>query len=199
MSSRSTPMPIPPVGRHAVLQGADVVRVEGVGFLVAGRPLACLLLEAAALVVGIVELAERIGELAAVDEQLETLGERGIGAVRLGERRERPSGNPARTWAGSAPARATRLEHFVLQPPAGQLLRPGRRRRHAPAGPARISASVAVRRSRPQRDRTPSMNRTLANGGLKSSVTPLRSITRVPRHSSSTPYTSDSVRSIMSV
>src|SRR4051812_27612950 len=50
----------PPGGRHAVLEGAHVVLVVGLGLLVALGLVASLLLEAGALLVGIVELGEGV-------------------------------------------------------------------------------------------------------------------------------------------
>ena len=54
------PMPSPPGGRHAVAEGADVVLVHLMGFAVAAGALGQLLLEAAALLVGIVQLGEGV-------------------------------------------------------------------------------------------------------------------------------------------
>src|SRR5690606_40396258 len=48
-----------------------------------------LVLEPAPLIVGIIELAECIGELVTEHEELESLGEARVVAVRLGQRRER--------------------------------------------------------------------------------------------------------------
>ena len=78
-----------PAGRrHAVLERVDVVLVERLGLLVARRGVTHLLLEARALVVRIVELGERVGELHAVGEGLEALDQPVVGAMALGERRE---------------------------------------------------------------------------------------------------------------
>ena len=59
--------------RHAVLERGQEVLVERLRLGVAGRRRAALLLEARALVVGIVELAERVRDLHAGDEELEAL------------------------------------------------------------------------------------------------------------------------------
>jgi len=48
-----------------------------------------LLLEATTLLVGIIELAERVGELAVLHEQLPPLDLRRVAAFGLGERRQR--------------------------------------------------------------------------------------------------------------
>ena len=148
-------------GRHAVLQGPDVVGVEGVGLLVAGGALAHLVLEAAPLIVGIVELAERVRQLLAADEQLEPLGEGGIAAVLLGQRRER-LGVVEHEGRLHQLGLEEDLEDLVLQAAAGRAARPLRPARRDGAAPARISSSVAVRRSRPARSRIPSMNGTRA-------------------------------------
>ena len=63
ITRRSMPTPMPPVGRHALLERADEVLVVGLRLLVALRPLALLLLEARALIVGVVQLGERVCEL----------------------------------------------------------------------------------------------------------------------------------------
>src|SRR3954452_8237362 len=73
--------------RHAVLERAHVVVVESLCLVVTERLEARLRLEAAALVDRIVELAERVGELAAADDQLEALRERRVAAMRTSERR----------------------------------------------------------------------------------------------------------------
>ncbi len=71
-------------GGQAVLQGVDIVLVHHAGLVVAHLTQGQLVLEAAALVDGIVELGEGVGELGVVDEQLEALGEPGVfgGALR---------------------------------------------------------------------------------------------------------------------
>ena len=75
ITSRSMPMPIPPVGRQAVLERLQVGLVEGHGLLVALVGEAPLGLEARALLVGVVELGERVGELHPAREGLEALDE----------------------------------------------------------------------------------------------------------------------------
>src|SRR4051812_33433758 len=50
--------------RHAVFECTDVVGVVTVGIIVAGRPLTHLVLEAAALIIRVVQLAKGIGQLA---------------------------------------------------------------------------------------------------------------------------------------
>ena len=66
MTSRSTPRPEAPGRRQAVLERADVVGVDVVRLVVAELLQRRLRLEAPELVDGIVQLAERVGELAAV-------------------------------------------------------------------------------------------------------------------------------------
>jgi hypothetical protein len=56
-----------------VLERGDVVLVVGLGLLVAGRLIGALLLEAGALLVGVVQLRERVRELHAAGEGLEAL------------------------------------------------------------------------------------------------------------------------------
>src|SRR5215210_2705895 len=58
---------------HAVLQCPDVIGIEAVGLGIAPGTLEHLLLEPAALVVRIVELAEGVRQLAAADEKLKPL------------------------------------------------------------------------------------------------------------------------------
>ena len=80
-------MPRPPQRREAELERADVVLVDAVRLGVArGRQL-LLGLEPLALVDRVVELAERVAELAAEHDRLEPLDQRGIVAVRARERR----------------------------------------------------------------------------------------------------------------
>src|SRR4051794_18827822 len=74
--------------RHAVLERAQERLVHRLRLLVALGRVALLRLEAGALVVGVVELGERVGELHAVDERLEALDEPRLAAVSLGERRQ---------------------------------------------------------------------------------------------------------------
>ena len=77
ITSRSMPMPMPPVGRHAVLERAHVVLVVGLGLLVARGLVGALLLEARALLVRVVQLREGVGELHAGGEALEALDQPG--------------------------------------------------------------------------------------------------------------------------
>src|SRR5919197_1214859 len=73
-----------PAGRrHAVAQRLDVVGVAGLAAL-----LALLLLEARRLLVGVVDLGERVPELGAAHEELEPLDDRRIVVRRAGERGE---------------------------------------------------------------------------------------------------------------
>src|SRR4051794_3863967 len=78
-----------PTGRrHPVFERIDVVRVERWRVLVTRGGVADLLLETRALVVGVVELGERVGELHPVRERLEALDQPLVLAMPLGERRE---------------------------------------------------------------------------------------------------------------
>jgi hypothetical protein len=73
--------------RHPKLEGADVVLVHPVRFVVAALPIGELLLEPPPLLRRVVELAECIGDLEAADVHLEPLDRvRVIGAL-FGERR----------------------------------------------------------------------------------------------------------------
>src|SRR5437660_256474 len=74
--------------RHSVLERADEVLIVRLRLLVAGRALPALLLEAGALLVRIVQLAERVRELHPGGEALEALDEPRLRAVRLSERRQ---------------------------------------------------------------------------------------------------------------
>src|SRR3954469_19179956 len=74
--------------RHPVLEREQVRLVERLRLLVARRRVTDLLLEAPPLVVGIVELGERVADLHPADDRLEALDEALLGAVALGERRE---------------------------------------------------------------------------------------------------------------
>src|SRR3954451_22416265 len=73
---------------HARLERLDERLVVGMGVLVAGRGGRALLLEAAPLLVGVVQLGERVRDLHAVGERLPALDEAVFRAVALGERRE---------------------------------------------------------------------------------------------------------------
>ena len=75
-------------GWHAVLQGGEEVLVEAVEFLVAvAAAELLLLLEAAALLQGVVELGEGVGDLHAAQEGLEALDVRGVVRLGLGQGR----------------------------------------------------------------------------------------------------------------
>src|SRR3989475_7785339 len=76
-------------GRHAVLERPDEVLVQLLRLRVARGAQPRLLLEAAALLLGIIQLAEGVRELALLDEELPALHARRVAALELGERRER--------------------------------------------------------------------------------------------------------------
>ena len=73
-------------GRHPVLERSDEVLVEGLRLLVAGPAKILLLLEATPLLVGVVQLAERVRDLDSSNEALEALREPFAGAMRPRER-----------------------------------------------------------------------------------------------------------------
>ena len=73
-------------GRETVAEGADVVFVHLMGFIVAAFFFGHLLLEAGALVVGVVELGEGVADLEAADVELEALDPVGLVGLFLGER-----------------------------------------------------------------------------------------------------------------
>ena len=87
ITRRSMPSPTPAGRRHPVLERPHVGLVERLRLLVAAPQLLGLLLEAAALLVGVVELGERVGDLEAADVGLPALDQALLGAVALGERR----------------------------------------------------------------------------------------------------------------
>src|SRR3954463_10763045 len=74
-------------GRHAVLEGADVIGVVVHRLLVSRLLLLHLLEEARRLVLGVVQLGEAIGDLLCVDEELEAVGELRIGIAAARKRR----------------------------------------------------------------------------------------------------------------
>ncbi len=67
---------------HPVLERADVVLVEVHRFFVAARLLLDLRAKARGLIVGVVQLAERVAELSPVNEELEAVGELGLASLR---------------------------------------------------------------------------------------------------------------------
>ena len=74
-------------GGHAVLERAEEVLVDDHRFVIALVGQAHLIHETLFLVDGVVELRVGVGQLLAVDHQLETLGQAGFAAVHLRERR----------------------------------------------------------------------------------------------------------------
>jgi hypothetical protein len=69
-----------------VLEGADVVGVVVHGLFVTSRLPLDLVTETRRLIVGIVELAEGVAELATLHEELEAVDERRIGILLPSER-----------------------------------------------------------------------------------------------------------------
>ena len=86
MASRSMPMPRPPAGGMPYSKRAQEVLVESHGFFVAGGLVAGLLLEAAALVHGVVQLGEGVADLLAHDDGLEALDDERVVRAALGQR-----------------------------------------------------------------------------------------------------------------
>ena len=72
-------------GREAELQGGEELHVGGVGLDVAPGHQLGLVLEALALLDGVVQLAVAVGQLAAADEQLEAVGEGRVVGAAAGE------------------------------------------------------------------------------------------------------------------
>ena len=81
-------MPSPPVGGMPYSERVDVVVVGLVRFFVAALALGDLLLEAAGLLVGVIQLGERVRHFHAADVQLEALHETRIVRALLRERRD---------------------------------------------------------------------------------------------------------------
>ena len=94
MTRRSTPKPRPPGGGQAVLQCVDVVVIHlSLAVGLDGLALGDLTLKAALLVDGVVQLAEGVAVLGAVDEVLKALGESRIVRLALGQRADLEQGN----------------------------------------------------------------------------------------------------------
>ena len=72
---------------HTIFQSAQEVLVDEHGLVVAALAEFHLLLEACTLVDGVVQLGVGVGQFLAVDHQLEALGQFGVVAVTLAERR----------------------------------------------------------------------------------------------------------------
>ena len=68
-------------GGHTVFHSIEEVLVQHFGLVVAALTLLHLLHEAAALVDGVIQLGVGIAHLAAADEELEALGEPGVGGI----------------------------------------------------------------------------------------------------------------------
>src|SRR3989449_11486813 len=73
----------------SVLEGPQEILVEQLGLLVPSGTQPRLLLEAAPLLLRVVQLAERVRDLALLDEELPALDTRGVSPLELRERRER--------------------------------------------------------------------------------------------------------------
>ena len=88
ITRRSMPRPTPPVGGIPCSSASTKASSKGWASSSPRAELGRLLLEAAALLVGVVELAEGVGDLDPADERLPALDQALLGAVRLGEGRE---------------------------------------------------------------------------------------------------------------
>ena len=109
--------------RHPLFERLDERLVVGLRLLVAALELGRLLLEAAALLVGVVELAEGVGDLDPADEGLPALDQaRPRSGAPWRRARARP-GSRGRRSAGSAPARPSLREQPVdqLAPALGRV------------------------------------------------------------------------------
>src|SRR5207248_9273994 len=73
--------------RHSVLERANVILIDLMRLFIAALALGELLLEAARLLIGIVEFGECVGDLHSADVQLEAFDETGIVAALLRQRR----------------------------------------------------------------------------------------------------------------
>ena len=154
-----------PAGRRQPdLERAQVVLVQRMRLLVAGRAIAARRQQALALIVRIVELAEGVADLHAGHEGLEALHQARVGGLALRQRREldRVVGDEAR--AGSASARRAREKSVVHEPAPGGRVAVGEipararglaqrrrgRRRPARRSPVARSDRVAQRHARPR-------------------------------------------------
>ena len=75
-----------PRRRQAVLEGTDVVLVDGMGFLITGSACSGLSLETVTLIERVIQFRERVRIFRTGDHQFEPLGEAGIVAVQTRER-----------------------------------------------------------------------------------------------------------------
>ena len=73
-------------GLEEEMRAGGLAEVEWLGLVVAGGALASLVLEPGSLIVRIVELAERVGQLHSLQDQLEPLDQAIVGPVRFGQR-----------------------------------------------------------------------------------------------------------------
>ncbi len=86
MTSRSTPMPRPPVGGIPYSSAADVVEVDVARLRISGPLQRGFGLESCELVDRIIQLAVGVREFVTVDDELEPLDQRRIVAVSTGQR-----------------------------------------------------------------------------------------------------------------
>ncbi len=115
ITRRSIPMPTPPVGGIPCSSALDEVLVVRLRLFVAALQLLRLLLEAAALLVGVVQLAEAVGDLDPAGERLEALDQRPPRSGGTWRRARARPGSRGRRSAGPAPARRRLREQAVDQ------------------------------------------------------------------------------------
>ena len=170
MTRRSMPMPEPAGGRQAVLQRPQVVLVDGHGLGVAGRLGRGLVLEAAPLLVGVGQLGEGVGQLAAGHDRLEALDRLGHLAVVTRPAARPPWGSRARTPAPTARPRSSSRRPRGSACPAPT----SRRARRRTSAAMRRSSSIGMRTS----TRTPACSSTRSasvarrHGGVRSTSRP---------------------------
>ena len=145
---------------------------------VAARQLLGLLVEAAALLVGVVELAEGVGDLDPADERLQALDQARLGAVALGERRELD-----RVVEDEGRLDQVRLD--VLGEEHVDELAPAERRRSGSIADRRgelLAGRVGSARSTPVCSRIASRIVTRFQGGVRSIVASVALDLRRPEH-----------------
>ena len=167
-------------------------------FDVAGVLGALLVLEAQALLDRVVQLAVAVGELAAVDEQLEALGEERVVAIGPGERRDlhRVAGDERRARSATTRAVASNSSSMILPLPHDGLY----------ATPCLSASARSVvdrqRRVHLDADRLADRDRSCAPGATAGRDRPARrrsSTTVVPVASTAACVISRSVMAIISV
>ena len=149
--------------RHPLFERLDEGLVVGLRLLVAAAELGRLLLEAPALLVGVVELGEGVGDLDPADEGLPALDQALLGAVGLGEGRELDRVVEDEGRLDQAPARP-RLESS----PSTSLPQPSAGSGSVPIAAASASRVGCSAMSMPARSRIASRRVIRRQGGAKS-------------------------------